>query len=342
MTKRPSLQPVVSVVVPAYNASRTIGLCVEALLNQDYPKDHYDIIVVDNRSTDDTREIVRRYPVRLLEERDRQSSYAARNRGLRAACGELIAFTDSDCIPDRQWLRQLVEGDEDLSHGGFAGRVVPYEPTTLLERFAVERHQVSQDISMANSYLPIAITANVAYRKDVLETLGGFNDTMISSGDANLAWRLQLLYGKTIRFNRAAVVYHKHRSTFRSFWRQHRIYGFGTAMLCDQFPGYAKSLGYETRYWLWRVSWFLARGLARLLQYPVKSNAGALYFAEHFLEILCTTSRFIGIIQYHWQRPSLANSLGFGLPATLPSPETGGVPAGTRGSSGQGSEPCRP
>ena len=293
-------RPFVSVIVPVFNGAATIESCVQSLLAQDYPRERHEIIVVDNNSSDETAAIVTRYPVRLVHERHKQSSYAARNRGVQEAQGEWLAFTDADCIVDSGWLSRLMVGHEDPSVGGLAGRVVPAQPVSLLEQFAVSRGQVSQDVSMANSFLPVAITANVAYRRQVWEGLGGFDETMISSGDMNFAWRLQLLHCKTIRFNRAAMVFHQHRASFRAFWKQHRIYGFGTAMLYDQFPDYAKPLRWEAANWLRRSAWFTARGLARLARWPVRRQEGRLYLAHHFLEVLCTTSRFFGMVQYRW------------------------------------------
>jgi len=289
--------PFVSVVVPAYNAAKTIAACLESLTAQDYPGDRREIIVVDNNSSDATAAIAARYPVRLIHERGRQSSYAARNRGLEAARGELVAFTDADCVAQPDWLSRLVDGYEDETVGAFAGRVAAWEPQTVLEQFAERRRQVSNDASMACSFLPYAMTANVAYRRQLLEALGGFDALLISGGDADLSWRLQLNGGKSIRFNRAAVVHHKHRSSLRSFWRQHWMYGYGTAMLYERYPGYRKSLGVETTYWAKRVSRFLIRGLSRIVRWPVRRGEGRVYFAEHFLEIICTTARYLGLVQ---------------------------------------------
>jgi glycosyltransferase involved in cell wall biosynthesis len=295
-----SARPFVSIVVPAYNAGRTIDACLASLLAQEYPRDRYEVLVVDNRSTDDTAARIKHFPVRVIEERSRQCSYAARNRGLEAAGGELVAFTDADCAARPDWLSRLVAGFVDEHVGGVAGRVVPAPGRTLLEQFARRRGQVSQDVSMANRYLPFAITANAAYRREVLTRLRGLDETMISSGDANLAWRMQLVLGRQLRFAKDALVSHRHRATLRAFWRQHRVYGYGTAMLYDQFPACAKTLGQETRYWMVRVAYFSGRGLARLLQAPLAFRAGRLYFAEHFLEVLGTTSRFLGVLAYHW------------------------------------------
>jgi glycosyltransferase involved in cell wall biosynthesis len=90
--------PFVSIIVPVYNGSRTIDALLTSLLALDYPPDQHEILIVDNKSTDDTRQRIQRYPVTLLEETEIQGSYAARNRGIEAAQGEILAFTDADCV----------------------------------------------------------------------------------------------------------------------------------------------------------------------------------------------------------------------------------------------------
>jgi glycosyltransferase involved in cell wall biosynthesis len=101
-------RPSVSVVVPVYNGASTIGACLEALLAQTYDPALTEIIVVDNNSTDGTPDLVARYPVALLHERDIQTSYAARNRGVAHAGREIVAMTDADCVPEPDWLAQLI------------------------------------------------------------------------------------------------------------------------------------------------------------------------------------------------------------------------------------------
>ena len=96
--------PFVSVIVPVYNDGQRIGKCIEALLIQTYPQAHFEIIIVDNGSNDNTRSVIEEHPVKLLVEDRIQSSYAARNKGIKNAKGEVIAFTDADCIPAPDWI----------------------------------------------------------------------------------------------------------------------------------------------------------------------------------------------------------------------------------------------
>lgn len=289
-------QLLVSMIVPAHNAAQTIGRCVDSLLAQSYPA--FEVIVVDNNSTDATASAAARPGVRVVSETSRQSSYAARNTGWRTARGTLIAFTDADCVADPEWLARLAAGFNDPAVAGVAGRVLALSPETVLERFAERRRQVSNDASMSCSYLPYAITANVVYRRDALEALGGFDESLISGGDADFAWRLQQQLGRRLAFAPEALVRHKHRGTFGAFWRQHRLYGYGTAMLYERYAGYRKSRGHEARQWLSRVVRFGARGVSRLLRWPWRRHEPAVYFAEHFLEVACTTARFLGLISY--------------------------------------------
>ena len=177
-------RPFVTVIVPVYNGADTIDTCVQSLLAQQYPPGRFEILVVNNASSDDTARRVRQYPVLLMHERRKQSSYAARNCGIQAAHGELIAFTDSDCVAQPDWLQQLVAGFDDPSTAGFAGFVDSVKPQTVLEAFAHQRKQVSQEASMNCSFLPYAITANVAYRRESLKALNGFDESLISGGYA--------------------------------------------------------------------------------------------------------------------------------------------------------------
>src|SRR5262249_3385794 len=99
--------PEISVIVPFYNAERYIQDCIRGLLAQNFPENAYEIIMVDNNSTDASTSIVKQQPHITLLTEQKQGAYAARNRGLTAARGSVIAFTDPDCVPDPHWLQQI-------------------------------------------------------------------------------------------------------------------------------------------------------------------------------------------------------------------------------------------
>ncbi|MGH7894883.1 MAG: glycosyltransferase [Candidatus Binatia bacterium] len=222
--------PHISIVVPVLDRAGMIAGLLDSLLALDYPQDRYEVIVVDNGSSDGTPRVVERYPVRLLEELSVRSSYAARNRGIAASRGELIVFTDSDCVATPGWLRALAEGSDDPAYGAFAGDVTPHEPRNLVERFLAQRRRENQ-VPLEHPYLPFASTSNVAYRRRVFDLIGLFNPALTSSGDADLAWRMQKETPYRIAHRPRALVSHRNRTTVLEMYLQYRCYGEGLAAL---------------------------------------------------------------------------------------------------------------
>lgn len=126
-----------SIVIPVHNNASDLSACLESVRRQAFDRSCYEVIVVDNNSTDDTRKVAASFGVMVLEEKDFQSSYAARNRGIRAARGEFVAFTDSDCVVDPRWLAEIdAEAAGKPGVGCFAGEILSSPPATLIERFS--------------------------------------------------------------------------------------------------------------------------------------------------------------------------------------------------------------
>ena len=165
----------VSVIVPFYNAESHLESCIEALLTQSYSRSRYEVILVDNNSTDRSAEIVRRHPrIRLLSEGS-QGAYAARNRGVAAARSSLLAFTDADCMPHPEWLQRIVatlrEPGVEIVLGGRS--YVAGSPLLLmLEAYEAER--AVQVFSRKWAELYFGYTNNMGTRRDVFEQYGPF------------------------------------------------------------------------------------------------------------------------------------------------------------------------
>ena len=248
--------PFVSIVVPVFNGGHTIGDLLQSLLALNYPRARFEIIVVDNNSTDDTPQRVQKYPVRLLQERQIQSSYAARNRGVRAAKGDIVAFTDADCAAHPDWLQHLLADYRDPQWGGFAGGFEAFPP-----RSDVQRHLATTD---AGGFTPefmrqpllapqspgelicsrfklldyrdhISLpsdlvnppTANVAYRRRAFDEIGCFDVRFTSGGDVEFAWRVQLQTNWKIKVVPEAIIYHQHRFDLPGMAQQFRKNGWG-------------------------------------------------------------------------------------------------------------------
>ncbi|HET8686595.1 MAG TPA: glycosyltransferase, partial [Methanosarcina sp.] len=180
--------PFVSVIVGIRNEEKFIEECIESLLNLDYPRNSYEIIIVDGMSTDKTRDIVQKYPVKLLLN-ERKNVAAARNLGVKNAKGELVAFTDGDCKVDPQWLKALIHEmqdapDEVVCFGGpnlifdtdpVFGRVVGYAQ----ESFLGSGGSAQSKNSTKKHYVGSLPNCNAMYKKTAIQDAGGFDERFV-------------------------------------------------------------------------------------------------------------------------------------------------------------------
>jgi glycosyltransferase AglE len=213
--------PFVSVVVPVYNDRRRIGACLAALLDQAYPRNCYEVIVVDNGSIDGTREVVAAQPVTLLVETRVRGSYAARNRALREARGEVIAFTDADCVPTRQWIAAGVHALEaqaaDLA-GGAVRLVASPRPSGAEIYDSITNMRQERTIRERQ----VAKTASLFVRARLFETLGPFTDSLPSGGDVDWTGRATRR-GYRLIFVQEAEVIHPTRRLLALLGKQFRV-----------------------------------------------------------------------------------------------------------------------
>lgn len=192
------MTPRVSVVVPCRNEGAALARCLDALDAQDLPSTKFEVLVVDGRSTDGCGAYAIARGHALLQDPGRGPA-AARNVGIDAARGEIVAFTDADCVPRFDWLSRLVAAfDADPGVGGVAGGLrMPRD--TLLGRL---------EDNDARVHYRGFITSNIAYRRDVLLQVGGFDEELRCAEDYDLAWRV-LDAGFRIEHDLAAVVKHE-------------------------------------------------------------------------------------------------------------------------------------
>ncbi len=228
-----------SIVVPVFDNAVDLGRCLESIGRLDYDRDRYEVIVVDNGSTDGSADVARAFGAICLEERDFQSSYAARNRGIRAARGEFVAFTDSDCVVDPNWLAAIDAATADAVAGCFAGEILSVTPETLIERFSDEIGLLRQRGPLSGwHFKPYAQTANAVYRRRVFDEIGLFDPTMKSGGDAVLAWRMLDRTAHTIVFVPDAVVYRSATTGMGGLWEQFGRFGSGQVSWATARPDY--------------------------------------------------------------------------------------------------------
>jgi len=200
----------ISVIVPSCNSERTISKTIKSLLNQDY-KGKYEIIVVD-KSTDKTPEIVSKFPVKLIKQKSKGIS-AARNLGVKKAKGKIIAFIDSDCIAPKNWLTNLLKPLSDKNVMAVSGTYKTENRESIVARFTgyeiEQRHERMKNLET----IDFVGGFNCAYKKSVFLKVGGFNTNFAQSEDGELSYRVSKT-GYRIKFNPSAYVYHYHPEMF--------------------------------------------------------------------------------------------------------------------------------
>ena len=224
----------VSVVIPAYNAARTIGEAVAHSLSQTSGSLEVELIVVDDGSTDDTAAVAESAGATVIRQRNAGPA-AARNRGWESATGTFICFTDSDCIPTAGWLENLLDGFTDSQVGAVAGSYEIANPSSWLARW------VQQEVMERHKRMPSFIRAfgsyNVAIPRHVLQATGGFDPVYrrASGEDNDLSYRI-IKKGWRIAFRPQAKVAHFHpEKLWRYFMEQYR-HGFWRAKLYKAHP----------------------------------------------------------------------------------------------------------
>jgi GT2 family glycosyltransferase len=226
-------RPPVSVVVCTYNGGRTLEQCLQSLELLDYPD--YEVIVVDDGSTDDTPAILSRFPrVRAIRQANRGLS-VARNVGLRAARGTVIAYTDSDCFADPDWLTQLVYQLERTGASAVGGPNFSPEDGRLAACVAASPGQPMHvlESEQVAEHIP---GCNMAFRREALEWIKGFDPQFKKAGDdVDVCWRLQHA-GQWITFAPGAFVWHHRRQNPRAYLRQQAGYGEAEALLRFKHP----------------------------------------------------------------------------------------------------------
>ncbi len=239
--------PRVSVVVCAYNAERTMEACLASLETLDYPD--YEVIVVNDGSKDRTLEISERFPYCRIISQENRGLSVARNVGAEAATGEIVAYTDSDCVADPDWLTYLVGRMEDGNLAACGGPNFPPPEDSLVPAAVAVSPGGPTHVLISDEVAEHIAGCNMAFRRDALMALGGFDPTYRAAGDdVDICWRFQDA-GHTIGFSPAAIVWHFRRNTVKAYINQQRGYGKAEALVYAKHPfrfnlfGQAKWLG---------------------------------------------------------------------------------------------------
>jgi GT2 family glycosyltransferase len=238
----------ISVIVPTHNRKNLLLQLLESMFRQSLPSEEFEIIVVSDGATDGTSQSVRKlyeeHPHLRLIEQVQSGPGAARNAGARAAQGPYLAFTDDDCLAGENWLEELLQAFQETGVAGAQGR-------TTTDRSA--RSPLTHQIEVLNAWPAAVPTCNAAYRKDVFNKIGGFDEAFKfpHNEDADLAWRVEEL-GRIVFAPRAHIIHPPRRDRF---WKRARwVRGLESDFLLfckspDKYRKYVSPSPWQTIYW---------------------------------------------------------------------------------------------
>ncbi len=241
----------VSVIIPAYNAEDTLNQCLAALALQTYPADSYEVIVVDDGSTDKTGTIAKKHGVRYIRQQN-QGPAAARNKGVKEARGNIILFTDADCVPDKDWISQMLKPFEDGQVAAVKGAYRTRQGS-LMARFAQLEFEERFELLKKSDSIDMVDTYAAGFRREIFLKLGGFDTSfpVANNEDTELSYRMSN-EGYKMRFNPQATVCHlRHSDTvakyarlkfWRGYWRMVVYKKFPDKMLKDSYTPQALKL----------------------------------------------------------------------------------------------------
>lgn len=219
--------PEISVIVPFYNMERYIRDCIRGLLAQNYPDDAYEIIMVDNNSTDASPAIVKQQPRITLLTEQKQGAYAARNRGLAAARGSIIAFTDPDCVPDPHWLRQIATAfalTEDVAV--VLGHCHMAQETYFLSLVEAYEHQKLQFVfTSGRKNLYFGYTNNMAVRREAFSRVGPFVERARGADQIFVRQVADVYASNSVRYDATIRVRHLEMESAWKYYQKQFIYG---------------------------------------------------------------------------------------------------------------------
>ena len=224
MTNNTTNTPAVTVIVPVYNAEISLEKCIESILDLDYPKDKLEIIFIDNNSTDASLSILEKYKdrIKVLNEK-KQGAPAARNKGIKEASHEIIAFADADCEVDKEWLKKLVEvlaKNQNISAVG--GKILSKKPCNDIERYGEIIHDNEKAINFYDP--PYIASGNMAIKKSLIIKVGMFDEEIVRSEDLDMFFRLNSI-GYRFKYTPEAVVFHQNEKTLKGLFKEGFMHG---------------------------------------------------------------------------------------------------------------------
>lgn len=225
--------PQISVIVCTYNGAALLHACLASLSRLRHPS--YEVLVMDDGSTQDIAAIVKEFPSVRYHRQDHAGLSAARNLGMKEARGSILAYTDDDCIADEHWLDHIAAGFDDPRWVACGGPNIPPPPRNSTEAIVAAAPGAPAHVMLSDAEAEHLPGCNLAIRRSALEAIGGFRAHYLTAGDdVDICWRLRE-HGH-LRFMPGATVWHHRRRTLGAYLRQQRGYGHAEALLMRDHP----------------------------------------------------------------------------------------------------------
>lgn len=283
--------PFVSVVVCTYNRKNLLKSCLNSIYAQDYPKSHFEVIIVDGGSTDGTAELCKEFPQIQFITESRFGLAYARNKGAELAQGSIVTYTDDDCLVDKQWLRNLIaEFQFSKKVIGVGGPVYPLHPEITPAKIHVNDALGLFDDGENTKLTEGIITSNSAFKKEIFKTIK-FDETLgitrrgnliLSGEDTDFCQKI-VDSGFKLRYTPYAKVYHRiHKERIRIPYIVKRAVHSGitkTRILLNKK---------QSRFWAIRYA------LGQLIQSVIKLPSDT-SFTSCYKLIYCTSTLFVSI-----------------------------------------------
>jgi glycosyltransferase involved in cell wall biosynthesis len=246
MQKSPA-HPLISVIIPFFNAARTIRLCLDGICSQTYPASQYEVILVDNASTDHSRKIAEQYHKLIITEH-RKGPSAARNAGIRAAKGDIFVFIDADCVVPPDFLQKYADSlkfygkkrKKEIVLGGSIDGINNNFWALCDDFCSWTRNNSSLPRRRESHYLP---TANICVGKKALLTVGGFDENLLYGEDVEFCHRL-LKNGFEIYFEPEIRIHHVNKETFSCLINHAKSWASGEEKLYEKGLRQAEYYGF--------------------------------------------------------------------------------------------------
>jgi len=227
--------PKVSIIIGSYNNEQTIEECLKSILALDYPKDYFEVIVMDGCSKDRTVEIAQKYKVKIVS--IRLNCPAAYNYALEIAAHPILGFIDSDAKVEPNWLRLLVPHLEEQQVAGVSGSIETWNANNPWAKSI--GYELKNRYKRIGKYTGRIATMNLLLKKKVIKEAGGWDENLPSQYDTDFGFRISAK-GYRIAYEPKAVCYHYNRPTIHAYYRQQLQYGKNTLKLYFKHGGLAK------------------------------------------------------------------------------------------------------